>query len=149
MERYDPSDDMKLSQRLIDKYHMIGNIREIDAKLRAISGSYEGFVGEILKYATTSRYRKEKVMEYLTHNPQATCYQVREYVMSQPDFHDALKQIELEQRLYEVPDYSSDFVIAVLNYASEKEGRVEDVLNYINKNVGAKTYDILKYVYGN
>lgn len=146
MENYNPSEDMELSQKMLDKYHMIGNMKELHEKLRSVPDSYDGFISGILRYASTSQPRKEKIMEYLEQNPQATSSQITKYVIEQPDFHDAAKQTHLESKLYKVSDCYSDFIKAVLNYVSSKIGRVDAILDYINKNTDATTSDILEFI---
>lgn len=85
-------------------------------------------------------------MDYLNQNPNATCSQITEYVMRQPDFHDAARQTVLESKLYDVSDSYPGFVKAVLNYVSRKTGRVEVVLEFIEVNAEALSSDILEFI---
>lgn len=124
----------------------IGRTKELYNRLQKVPNSYEGFIAGIMRYATTSTYRKERVIAYLEQNPYATCSQIVKYVMKQPDFHDAARQTMLENKLYEVPDTYPGFVIAVLNYVSRKIGRVDVVLKFIDENKTANTSDVLEFI---
>lgn len=95
MEKNNASGCMEIDQKLLEKYGKIDNFRELYSKLSSIPDSYEDFVCGVIGYAATSIYRKEKVMHYLEQNPYTTSSQVVEYIMRQPDFHDAAKQTKL------------------------------------------------------
>lgn len=95
MEKYNASGSMEIDQKLLEEYGKIDNFRELYSKLSSISDSYEDFVRGVIGYAATNIYRKEKVMHYLEQNPHTTSSQVVEYIMRQPDFHDAAKQTKL------------------------------------------------------
>ena len=55
-------------------------------KLKAVSGSYFGFVEGTWCYAKVSMNRYYKVVQYLDDHPKTTTTEVLKYLMEQPDF---------------------------------------------------------------
>lgn len=121
-------------------------MKELIGMLNKVSASDDNFRPRVMRYAATSRVRKEMVMDYLSQNEHVSSSQIIEFITNQPDFDDATLQIELEHKLYEVSDCYSGFVKGVLNYVSRKVGRVSIVLDYISENKNARASDILEFI---
>jgi len=63
-------------------------MEELVNKLKAIPGSYFGFVAGISTYAKKKPERLKKVMDYIDNTPNLTTSDIVEFVIRQPDFHE-------------------------------------------------------------
>lgn len=76
-------------EEMLKKLAEVGNLKELHEKLRNVPNSYSAFVGGIMRYASTGRVRKEKVLKYMNEHPNSKTSDIIKFVMEQDDFHEA------------------------------------------------------------
>ena len=78
-------------EKVLEQYVKVGNLKELHERLRNVPDSYTAFVGGIIRYASTARERKEKVLAFMNEHPDARTSDITKFVMDQDDFHEAAR----------------------------------------------------------
>ena len=77
--------------RALERFFNVVNVKELLDKLRAVPNTYPEFVSSVIRYASTEESRRDKVLEFLSANPDASVSDIAEFVKSREDFHEAIK----------------------------------------------------------